>query len=1007
MIRLIRPIALIGLLFATNCQQTVTPPVLRSLANSGEMSLICRDMTTGQGQDINGCPDAYATTWDGRHTLLMVTQTKRGEVAVIDMTTRVVLDQDPTVPGTEFLPIGAYPVSIASTPGGASTFVATAELGREGIFALPTSCAVAPSANQPARDLTQWSACKLPSTPGKMTIVADSALGPSGELRRTCDGDGLTDVDPTTRTDCPADWDAEQRTSPPGRRKILVTLPNYQGKGGIAILDARNLFDRTPGTFEDCTIERWLPLSPTVPTGAQAQNIPADLEDPLCTVTPRYSFGPPPMGFFSRPAGIALKDGQLYVADLGTPLVHVLDVKNPCDPHELPPLLPTSYDKPTQTVYTSNVAVSELTSSGERFVYAVDDDDGSLMAFDVSPSSTQKTPIIHKGSPYLPYYSPDRIQTNLQNASVKDLLFVTHDVPIVDSGKSTSQTGLLCDPTPKDPQVPNYEYRTSSDYTRGASPSKLRGTFAIAALSNGQIGVVDVEDWDAPCRRPTENNPSATADWRGCKGDGQDPYTDATGTRTVSDESSCKVVEQHYARSGRFIANNSTVGTSAPSLQTFPTLTSITGNISTDSSSRRTANPRMLAVPYPNTTLKEQQPSEVFVGSSLYYLINPSSLRNATFLNVEPAVASNNSLLLPQVEPRTYLPTENFSATFEGKLFDDRQTGLLSVSDSDAGVELSLSDRDVGFCDQGVQDSDAAAVQGKQFASTDPQLSANQLASFASTHTDILQVTSDFTDSDPYWSTPVGSACAKSDSQGIVGGINGCRTYFGTSTNFKLAREWTIREAYQDHLVLDPGPDATKIANLHCCFPGTVLYTVRASNTWLFRGQQPMTNVVVGPNNRCVIDDCSPRKKLLKNRIIEISSTETCGDTCSIGAQNTEIVKNPVCVVSKSVPLDPNTYASGAGSIGPGCIFDSLKGRFAIYSGTNPSVRDMSFGWQVVGGFVPYELNLANHLTGSAIMPQSMLAAPNLNAFFVVEGVSGGVFEVVLDPFEINGDPYL
>ncbi len=94
-------------------------------------------------------------------------------------------------------------------------------------------------------------------------------------------------------------------------------------------------------------------------------------------------------------------------------------------------------------------------------------------------------------------------------------------------------------------------------------------------------------------------------------------------------------------------------------------------------------------------------------------------------------------------------------------------------------------------------------------------------------------------------------------------------------------------------------------------------------------------------------------------------------------------------------------------TIGPGCVFDSLKARFAIYSGTNPSVRDMSFGWQVVGGFIPYELNLANHLTGSAIVPQTMLAAPNLNAVFVVEADSGGVFEIVLDPFVVNGDPYL
>ncbi len=900
MIRLIRPLALLGLLFVTNCQQTVTPPPLLSLSRSGGMSVICRDMTSGQGQDINGCPDAYATTWDGRHTLLMVTQQERGEVAVIDMTTRVVLDEDPTVPGTEFLPIGKLPVAITSTPGGASTFVATAEPGREAIFALPTSCAVAPSANQPPRDLTQWSACKLPAAPGEMTILSDATLNSGGEFRRTCDGDGVSDVDPITRSDCPADWDAEQQISPAGRRKLLVTLPTL---GGVAILDARNLFDRVPGTFGDCTIERWLPLSPSVPTGVQEQRIPADLvpSDPSCTVTPRYSVGPPPSGFVAKPAGIAVKEGQLYVADMGTPLVHVLNVKDPCDPHELPPLLPSSYDVPTRPVYTSSVAVSDLTSKGERFVYAVDSDDGSILAFDVSPNATQKTPIIRDGTKYLPYYSPDRIQTNLQNASVKDLLFVTHDVPIVDVGSATSATGIQCNPNPAVLGETSAEYRTSGDYTRGASPSKLRGTFAIAALSDGHLGVVDVEDWDAPCRRPIQSNSSSVPDWRGCSNDLSLPnglYALSDGTRTVSDESSCRVVEEHHARSGRFFANNTTVGTSAPSLQTFPTLTSITGNVATDSSSKATANPRMLAVAFPNPP----EVSEVFVGSTLYYLSNGSTPpNNATLLSVNPAVASNNSLLLPLVEPRTYLPAENFSVTFEGKLFDDRQTGFLSLSDFDAGLELTLADHDAGFCDQGVEDSDAAAKQAKQFVSTDTQLQDAQTAAFALDHTDKVQVTIDFTDSNPYWSTPVGAACAKDDKLG-VSGISGCRTYFGTPTDFKDTREWRILEAYQDKLVLDPAShDATALANLHCCFPATVLYTVRAPNTWLFRGQQPMTNVVVNPaSNRCVInDECNPRKQLLRNRIIEISSTDTsCGDACSIGAPTT---KSPVCAVSRII----------------------------------------------------------------------------------------------------------
>ncbi len=326
MIQAIAKCGLLGALVLTSCQQTPTAISLRSLAQSGAMSIVCRNMTSGQGNDINGCPDAYATSTDGRHTMLLVTQTGRGEVAVIDMHNRVVIDQDPTVPGTEFLPIGANPVSIASTPGGVATYVATAEPGREAIFVLPTSCIVAPQSEQPQHDLTRWSACKLPSRPGEMLVVTDSATDSTGALRRSCDNSNIQDS--PTQSNCPADWDAEQSVGQAGRRKILVTLPDI---GKLAILDARELANRAPGAFDSCAIERLVALSTAVPASAPAQSIPADLQASTCPLKPQYSYAT--VGNFSQPAGISLNSGKLYVADMGVPLIHVVYVSDPCTPH--------------------------------------------------------------------------------------------------------------------------------------------------------------------------------------------------------------------------------------------------------------------------------------------------------------------------------------------------------------------------------------------------------------------------------------------------------------------------------------------------------------------------------------------------------------------------------------------------------------------------------------------------------------------------------------------------
>lgn len=980
------------LLLPLSCKQSSSSVSIRALEHSGALSVLCRDTTTGEGYDINACPDPSADSDTGRHTMLMVTQTARGEVAVIDMTKRSIVDEDPAVPGTELLTVGAMPVSIVSTPGGASTFVATAEPGRPGIFVLPTSCIGAPATGQGPRDITQWSSCRLPAAPGEMAILTDSASEATGAYRKSCDSKATIDTD---RTDCPANWDADERISPAGRRKLLVTLPTL---GGIAILDARSLHGMAPGAFEQCPIERWLPLRDDVPSTFD-QTLPADLRG-TCTIEPRYSFNPPTSPFYSRPAGIAHKDGTLYVADLGTPLVHVVDVANPCDPRELDPLRPSSMEDPTRPVFTSDVAVSELTKyPPQRFVYAVDDYLGNLMAFDVTSTNREHSPIVFPGSPNSPFQAPDRIATNLNGARVKDILFVTHDVPKITDGTSNASTAIQCDPAPNSTSLAT-EYRTSSDYTEGAQPAKLRGTFAMAALSDGHVSIIDVEDWDAPCRRPLEANSSNTVNWRGCANDPQRGAYALSGVPTVSSEISCNVFNPHHPRSGRFVATNSTVGAHAPSLVTYPVLSTPSTASNVPGASLANARPKLLAVPFPKATGH----SEVYISGSPYYLMSTGTASDipadgAAALDVSPATSSNNSVMLPAVEPRAYLPTENFTLAYEGKLFDDRGSGYLKRD------SLTLRDDDANFCSYGVQDVDTtAALSGDLFVASP---SSAELAAFASTHTDTLQITSDFSDDDPYWASSAGAACALDRATG-VSGIEGCRSYFGETDDFKSTRDLQIKEASYNELVLatKDGSQQTE-RNIHCCFPGTIQYTVRASNSWVLRDSRPMSKLKQGINNRCV-PDCDPRKARLRTRAFEIFSTDTnCVSTPTAGKQLCPIGAPPatgaVCVIADS------TKAVGPDSaqLPAGCIFDSLKARFALYSGLALSVRDMTFTWQVTGGFVPYQFSLSNNVTGSSVMPQSVTYAPNLNGFLVVDGVSGGVFEFVLDPFTIKGNPYL
>ncbi|MCE7890837.1 MAG: hypothetical protein DYH12_14270, partial [Sorangiineae bacterium PRO1] len=152
--------------FGLGCTETPVSLPLRSLERSGEVSFVCAT-SDGVGHDINACPD-FDSTENRRHLYALVTQTLRGEVAVVDLSAGKVVDLDSSTPGFSFIPIGENPVDIVSTPGGVASFVGVAEVGKEGIFAIPTSCA-----RPPAHDLTAWPACALPAAPGEMAIVID------------------------------------------------------------------------------------------------------------------------------------------------------------------------------------------------------------------------------------------------------------------------------------------------------------------------------------------------------------------------------------------------------------------------------------------------------------------------------------------------------------------------------------------------------------------------------------------------------------------------------------------------------------------------------------------------------------------------------------------------------------------------------------------------------------------------------------------------------------------
>jgi hypothetical protein len=973
---------------SAGCTETPVSAPLRSLEGSQDVSFVCLG-PGGVGRQLRECPD-YDGSGDHLHAL--VTQEK-GEVAVIDHWDGIVVDADPSTPGFTFLHIGGDPRDIVSTPGGTATFVGVAEVNREGIFALPSTCIGPPRAGQSGRDLTTWPACSLPAAPGSMAILIDP-LDSAGNERDRCPGmEARTPREGalTAGRECPADLTTEPGPIA-GRRKLAVALPEL---GRIDIFDAQAILNRDPGSFDPCDwdLEARVPLRVDLPTNAVRQRLPPDLQAPGC-VPPEISHAPRTGPFQPQPSGFALGGGDLYVGDRQAPVIHVLDVDDPCAVTESPlPLLPVSYNDPNRLVTTSELALSDPTSSGQQFLYALDfnDPDGSsAMVFNVTPGEIDRVPLVRPGTDRLPE-PPDRIR--FAGTVITSLAFGSRDLTVVDEeGRSANP---FCNPDPLVlPPDPGALYRPTPDRSDGAAPGKLRGIFAFAALKSGEVMVIDVEDYDAACRRPTEANTSSTEDFRGCKNDPAVPdgMFVSKGTATVTDEVSCRVVQPHLARSASFVLTDDN-GVRAPSLRALPRIT-----VPGEGDAEPDTFPKLLATEYPAASRTETVPAEVYVGTEKFTTRGAETDTNRVV--IDPTEAEENSLILPWVEPRSYAPADEQTLVYEGMFSHRSGPGVTGEITNDG----KFRDRNNAFCGSGVQDMARAREWGQELGLTRDQ----DLDRFASEHADIVEITANIpAREDTYWQSPDGAACV--DGQGYVG----CLNEFGqgspdapvlspcpTALSPNLNRELIVREAYQSELVVEPANgDPGLIDRMDCCFPSFVSYRIRAAKQWVYTRQGfrfPHDIVAQRQMNesrlRCV-KDCRPQRRWQKGRAIEIplGSWSPDEEQCSTGSCPA-CLPNAMGTKGTVLPVDGDPRSK--------CIFETLGARFVVYEGSEPSARDMCFSWVTNGGFTPLAARLTTQTL--SVSPVNMTFVPEIGQLAVVDGSAAGLVFVSLDSIGVS-----
>lgn len=1061
-------VAAAAALFA--CSQTPTSVPIRTFERAQKVDVVCLRVF-GEGAPAplkqEECapvpPDVNGGNLQNQ-LFALVTQTSRGEVAVVDLSAGAIIDQSHAVPGLNFLPVGANPTDIAATPDGRMIFVASAEPNKFAIYGIPGHRILGDAAErrdpEGAVTLSSWPVCALPQRPGSLTVVprrptpgvtADAGASPAapgtelpyelvavlpgdrtspakivtldprpflrGSPRRAANGDVIDDLGPGATlapgqlAPCPITAAIELT----GEDAVPATFrPGARWPDGIEWVDGGvDLSCATPPKSPSCGlpscqcqvalgIDGGVDADGGAASACEADGGAGEADAPL-------DLGPldPP-----RPIAIARDDQTLYVADDGVPLIHVIDLSNPGAPRELPPLVVSSIVDPSRTVSIRDLAVSPPTHDYKRFLYAVDRKDGSIAVFDVTdPASVDRAPMRRPHAELNPFQSPDRISFT---APVVSVAFARNDFPIVRIDGvpvSNAPTGILCNPNPNldaNRSQPNgLQYRASSvsvDVGLGPRPTlgRLRGVFAFATLSNGDIVAIDVDDWDAPCRRPARlagpsTDPTvepsgvlAVVQPEAAPGDFDPYHAPVVVPETVSQEIFFPVSAPHRARSNYLLRDDVSTGKHVPYLSAIPTITSTNETTPSLSGQGSEATPRL-------------RPTAAFPGAAAPSL-DPSA----------GGIGVRFSLDVPDVHI-----DQDWAVTYEGMLpgFEGIPATL---STNDGYASLILAQPQAAFCAKGVEDWNTGGDRARAVTAA---LAAAGRAGFVDPPIerrmfDYVQVADELLASnDPFWrqsdlAEPNGcwddSLLPQSNdpAQIEVAARNRhevCSSVFGTTADPSRSRDFPILEAYDDRLVLgrytpidaqrpnaprdvvytDPS-NAPTLKLLRCCFHSQTKFNVRAGSQWLAVGSTVgmLSHVVRADGGRCVAS-CEPHKALLNARAPALPYDASGADFAPF-RDSALALRNPAFSF-----FVQNGYTQGT------------AGAVAVDA---PPARNVTYRFQTRGQFQPLVISLAASTT--SVNPQSMRFIESLGQIAVVDGSSQGLVLIDLAGVGIARAPY-
>jgi hypothetical protein len=1145
--------AFVGLALATafsaaSCAQTPTNTPIRTFEGAQRMAVVCLDVSdTSKGAvpvpEDNCAPVASGVngTFLPNHLIAAVTQTTRGELAIVDLTAGYVVDEDLSTPGVNFIPVGTRPTDVAIPPDGLWTYVSSATGNKPALFAIDSTRLLGDSTavKSTPLQLTDLLACELPQAPLALAIASNPAAAPDGGAAATDGGAAGADGGANAGVTAPVTYSVlallDAQDNVPARLVAIDPTP---------FITSKTTHQPAPGSLPPCTLLGSVPLSGTVPSTwfpgpAWPDGVPyvdggvdltgqfpplgpasicgtsgdggsssgaAEGGSPVATGEPDAQTdetgaddaGAAPDGAVAdagtgtstgdaavavpaddagvsgvmvgdggfalalaplsspRPASMIMRDDAhlVYVADSSIPVVHVIDVSDPTSPKELAPLLATSLATPARQVQVGTMALSPATRDYKRYLYAVDQPGATVMVFDVTdPVLSPHVPLQRPHAALNPLTPIDRITFQGQVAAMS---FVVHDWPLqTPDGPTPSQSayqGLLCNPNPAAHPNPitfndlgayyrvDQAGRIQSNATATNFPSRLRGVFAFVTLSDGTVDVVDVDDWDAPCRRPdpmTVGEITNSLDVPQPLPDGGndlDPFhapsivAPLPGVPTQNpalDESPAVTLEPFYPvsapnriRSSVLERNDPSTGQHTPTLTQIPLLTDVNQTPVATSGQAGQTQPLLLPTaltPGWRDPTTVQNPTETNPAARIY-LADAGTVPN-------PAKSPTPGVRLSFEDP-TLQGNQDWKVTYEGVL--PSSNGIVAdIKPVDSSyANLLFTTTGANLCGLGVEDSAIGQARANSALDEMTTLSTTMgLPAPSSTQktlptwtTDYVEITDDILlQGDPYWGLP--NACwdipdvsplTTADQR-----YSYCQGRFGTpgQTNPDLDdfRDAPILQAFPDHLVVGrfgfAGPiprtqgwniDAGSSRNegplkaIQCCFHSQAAFEVRTGGEWVAVGQQSVgllhhVEASRDPtqNKRCVLS-CDPKDSLLNARSFDVPWANAIVPT---GAT--------ACVPPSTFPaLDRDNSLAMRN---PFFSYVTWGGCGVPINGDHTlTARDLTWHFSVSGGFSPLTLSLAG-VNGTPVSPQSMFFIGSLGQLAVVDGSQQGLIIIDLN----------